>query len=166
MSNVVLVAKYDTTGEQVKRSIKIVDVPEDIGIDFYYEQIGCTTFDVTTNNAGNDLFVDDEGLLKSGDPVIKCADGLTLAGDVLITKGINAEGETLFFDVIEDTKELEKAALFLQTGKLEGFVSDISRNIPNKRRASLCWVISNAADRRHPLTVGWLPATEPRRHVS
>lgn len=92
--------KYELDGFKVKRDIKVIDAPTDGNIQFYYDNIECTHFDVARFD-GFDVYVDDNGLITSGNVVCEYTQGefkVPLAGNLVFTKGVDAEGETTFFD--------------------------------------------------------------------
>ena len=78
----------------------IVEIDTDNGIQDYYRLLECTSFDIVNFGDGITVYVDDEGLMKTGNPVsdIKCnvtGDRLTLAGRILFLGSTDDEGETL-----------------------------------------------------------------------
>jgi hypothetical protein len=67
-----------------------------------YKEIDCGIVDLVSAD-GCDIWVDDEGLLTSGKLIIEWAINgkklsSPLAGNLLITKGVDDEGNTLFYD--------------------------------------------------------------------
>ncbi len=117
---VALVMKYSFDEMRVKRDVQIVDVPKDEHLAFYYEQIGCDVIDIVVNENGRDLICDDEGLLKSNNVIAEYPDGQTLAGNLVMVKGVGSEGETIFFDYEQDLDELLEGVHYLQAGELMG----------------------------------------------
>ncbi len=117
---VALVMKYSFDEMRVKRDVQIVDVPKDEHLAFYYEQIGCDVIDIVVNENGRDLICDDEGLLKSDNVIAEYPDGQTLAGNLVMVKGVGSEGETIFFDYEQDLDELLEGVHYLQAGELMG----------------------------------------------
>lgn len=94
--------KINHDNKTIEQDIKIIDAPskEEDDLDFFYREIGCRTIDVVQFN-GLDIFVDDEGLLVSGNVVIEYYDNgepiVILAGNLVITNGIDTIGRTVWF---------------------------------------------------------------------
>jgi hypothetical protein len=65
----------------------------------YYKYLECDTFDAVTNAVGDiSAFIDDEGLLKSGNLVVDIspfAFPQPYAGNIVLVGGVDDEGETL-----------------------------------------------------------------------
>jgi len=65
----------------------------------YYKYLECDTFDAVSNAVGDlSAFVDDDGLIKSGNPVVdisKFAFPQPYAGNIVLTGGVDVEGNTL-----------------------------------------------------------------------
>ncbi len=103
----------------VDQNVSLVQAEE--GIDWMYKALGCRTFDVAYTTIGDhnvDVFCDDEGLFVT-DNLVADYNGAKLAGVVLIAKGVDAEGETIWFD---DEAEIEAIKLALRTIKIIGRV--------------------------------------------
>ena len=68
------------------------------GLDDYYKHLQCRTFDVVSAERF-DIYVDDEGMMVSGNLVTQI-DGIPvpLAGRLLFTGGVDGRGETLSLD--------------------------------------------------------------------
>lgn len=101
MKAVLLTWEVDTEYKKITRDINIVSVPKaDSNLSFITGSLGCDMIDVVAVN-GFDIFVDDEGLLKSDNVVASYyQDGekiTDLAGNLLVSAGIDAEGETVWF---------------------------------------------------------------------
>lgn len=65
----------------------------------YYKYLECDTFDAVTNAVGDiSAFVDDNGMLNSGNPIVdisRFAFPQPYAGNIVLTGGVDDEGETL-----------------------------------------------------------------------
>ena len=87
---------------------KNVEVATD-NLNYFYEVIGCSMIDCVYLK-GYDIWVDDEGLLKSGSIVGQwmVGDALLppLAGNIVITKAADAEGNTVFFEEGDELPEV------------------------------------------------------------
>ncbi len=91
----ILVNPYNKT---IKEAVYTGDFRE------IYDLIGCRTFDVVYMGGGHDMYVDDEGLLKSNQRFFRFEDR-NLAGAALILKH-NDEGESTDADIpLEDVIE-------------------------------------------------------------
>ena len=104
------------------QDIKIVEVPKGDNLEFLYEQIGCRMIDVVAFD-GFDVFCNDEGLLESGNVVAEyIVDGepiATLAGNLVVTKGVDSEGATVWFED-EDYKTMLPIIRKLESFHLRG----------------------------------------------
>ena len=116
-----ILAQVRLSGKTVTKKVSTIDAPEKEGdnLDFYYNHLNCHTIDVVYTDEG-DFFVDDNGLLTSDNPVFDYGNGVVIAGNILVTKGVDSEGRTLFFDPSVDADfdkmmaiidKLEKAEL-------------------------------------------------------
>ena len=81
-------------------------------LDDYYKLLKCSLFDVVRLDNNINLYVDDEGLLKSGNLVsdIKYKDYESkLVGNIIITGGIDSKGNSLSCSIdINTAKEIIK----------------------------------------------------------
>ena len=94
MGNLIKAVLVENDTQNQKVSIKMIEVEKEgrsLGYEKINELIGCNTMDVVTVANDIDMFVDDEGLLVSGNQVneISFADGsltenLYLAGNILM----------------------------------------------------------------------------------
>ena len=92
---VILVNPFDQT---IKEAVYGGDFRE------IYDLIECSTFDVVYMGSGHDMYVDDEGLLKSNQRFFRFEDR-NLAGKALIMKN-DSEGESIDADMsLEDVVE-------------------------------------------------------------
>ena len=69
-------------------------------LDFFYKKLDVRMIDIVAFEIGGtliELTCDDEGLFVSGSPVYHYAEGVNIAGNVMITKGVGYDGKTLFF---------------------------------------------------------------------
>jgi len=83
-------------------SVQVKDAPvREQLLEYLYEQIGCKTVQVVYFD-GYDAWVNEEGLYQSGLPVYGYAvenhPRIQLAGNIVFTKGVDREGNTLYFD--------------------------------------------------------------------
>ena len=90
-----------------------------------YELIECDTVDVVRTSLG-DIWLDDEGLNKSSIPVLKFTianQSFTLAGKMLVSKGADEEGETLWFNeaVEADFLVMDMITSIFKDARLIGF---------------------------------------------
>ena len=93
-----------------------------------YELISCSNIDIVRSKLG-DIWIDDEGLYVEANPVISFNEDnkslpLRLAGNLLFSKGLNDEGETIWFNLDKVTdlakvKDIEEAFKYYS---LLGFV--------------------------------------------
>ena len=103
----------------VDQNISLVEAED--GIEWIYKALGCGTFDVAYTTIGGydvNVYCDDEGLYATGN-LVADYNGAKLAGTVLIAKGVDAEGETIWFT---DEAEIEAISLALRTIKIIGRV--------------------------------------------
>ena len=90
-------------GMVVIPKVEVIEAPtkESEELDFFYKQIDCHMIDVVRLD-GADLWVDDEGLLKSENIVgeYTTSDGkkLQLAGNIIASRGADNMGKTLWFE--------------------------------------------------------------------
>ena len=101
---------------RVHRNVEVVDAPNGDNLEFFYKHIGCHIVDVAYSPCG-DMFVDDEGLLKSDIPVFTYQEGLDLAGNIVVTAGVDDGGKTLWFD---DVDKINEVIDYLEQGDLRG----------------------------------------------
>lgn len=116
--------KVDEFDKVVTQNVKFVDAPKDSkdNLEFFYKHIDTNMIDVVFAE-GFDIWVDDEGLLKSGNAVIEFElDGrkVPLAGNFIITKNPDAEGNTQFFDEDADAEVITKVVGVLERCTLKG----------------------------------------------
>jgi hypothetical protein len=99
-----------------------MDAPEqDEVLDFLYKEIGCNTVDVAYLPDGLLGWVDDEGLLKSGNVVCEYG-GAPLAGTVILSMSETTdEGETKWLETVED---IESAIDMAEKSELKGVTND------------------------------------------
>lgn len=100
--------KVSYKAEYMTRSVEVVDAPIKDNLDFFYKNIGCDMIDCVYFD-GFDVWVDDEGLLKSDNLVFEYTHkgfSVPLAGNLVITKGVDSQGATLFFEDDEDLSEI------------------------------------------------------------
>ena len=76
------------------QEIKVVEVEK--GLTWIYKTLDIQTFDITVIGSW-EAYVDDEGLLKSGNLVLEYPNGSKLAGDLLVYKGVDEEGGAIYF---------------------------------------------------------------------
>lgn len=121
---IILKWNVDNTTMRVSQDIKITNAPEKEAdnLDFFYKHIECTAIDVVMMN-GCDIFVNDNGLLESDNVVAEYRqdDGVEvpLAGNLVITKGIDSIGRTVWFDE-DDYRPMMKIIMMLERAKLKG----------------------------------------------
>ena len=116
----------DEDTKSVSKRIRGLTPPklEKNNLNFFYNEIGCEMIDVVRFD-GFDIFVDDEGLLKKGNVVAEITWGefkVPLAGNLLITKGADDNGKTLWFDNDElvDLTLMEKIVDMLDGCEFKG----------------------------------------------
>jgi len=121
-----IVVKYEIDNDvmRVKRNIKVIDAPEKEtdNLDFFYKNIGCRMIDAVYFD-GFDIFVDDEGLLTSGNVVSEYdykGQTAPLAGNLVFTKGADNLGKTVWFDEIEDIKLIMSIIEMVERAELRG----------------------------------------------
>jgi len=96
--NHIVTVKYEK-GQEPK--IELIEVPDKKKLlEQMYENIGCTTVELVSLPL-YDCWVNEEGLFNSGSPVYHYGNA-TLAGNLVFTKGVDSQGETLLFDVTYD----------------------------------------------------------------
>lgn len=91
MSKKIRVVKYDPRSKEFTEA-------EVSKSDDFYKLLECDLFDVVRVSDEIDIFVDDEGLLKSGNPVSEVAldwGNTKLAGILVFTGGVDHNGATL-----------------------------------------------------------------------
>ncbi len=86
---------------------------------FLYENIECSTIDAVRMKDW-DMWVDDEGLFVSGSVIHDFGEDVKIAGNVVLSKGIDDEGETVWFDKDDDAELIEKAFTRLREAKSIG----------------------------------------------
>ncbi len=120
---IVCTAKFDPETRAVKRKINIVDAPKDQKkhLQFFYDQIKCKLVEVVYVD-GFDVWVDEEGLYVRNSPVFSYGNGINLAGNIVVSKGVDARGGTVWFDQDEtdDVEKMGKVVDWLQDGELVG----------------------------------------------
>ncbi len=103
MRNTALVVQYTKDEKSGAFSQSIGQrVVEGSFLEFCYKEIECQTVEVVEVFKGVDFWVDEEGLMWSGNPIVSYRFFRTLAGNIVITKGIDQEGNTLLFDPEDD----------------------------------------------------------------
>ena len=110
----------DHVNKRATQDIKIVDAPTKNNLQFFYDQIGCKMIDVVSFEHF-DAYVNDEGLLESGNIVAEY-NGIPLAGNLVITKGIDTQGNTVWFDE-HDHKEMMAVTMVLERALLKGITA-------------------------------------------
>ncbi len=99
MNEQVIAVKYD---ENNKQEIKIVDAPkQNEFLEFAYKEIECKLVECVYFD-NYDIWVNEEGLFKTGNPVYNYGNFTQLAGNLVITKGVDSKGNTTFFDPSTD----------------------------------------------------------------
>ena len=102
-----VIAKWEINHDEMSVSSRTftMEVPKSEELVLYYTMIGCRMIDFVFCN-GFDIICNDEGLLESGNVVARYTlpDGQTveLAGDLVFAKGVDDEGNTVFFDEDDD----------------------------------------------------------------
>jgi hypothetical protein len=94
------------TPENGSYKAEVAEVEDKDFLSFLYEKIDCRTVDVVATKKG-DIWVDDEGLFVGGNHINSFTvedRELQLAGNLVVTKGADDKGNTLFFT--DDDKEL------------------------------------------------------------
>ena len=91
-----------------------------------YELLECRTIDIV-RNLDNDIYIDDEGLFVSNNPVIQFTmdnRSLQIAGTFLFSAGVNIEGDTIWFNknCIEDLTRIKNIENSLKDYTLLGYV--------------------------------------------
>ena len=114
----------DDVAMTINHYSELIDAPidEKDNLDFLYKNIGCQMIDVVYFDKF-EIFVDDEGLLKSGNCVYEYSSGgftVALAGSLIIAKGVDDEGRTLWFDEKEDIEALEETVNMLKSAEWKG----------------------------------------------
>ena len=106
----------------LNRVVTFVEAPKDEkdNLDFFYKHIDCDTMDGVYFD-GYDFFVDDNGLLKSGNVVCEY-NGVPLAGNIVVTAGCDSVGKTLWFDSVRDAKRVLVIKDLLETADFMGVV--------------------------------------------
>ena len=123
MKNILLVAKVSKEGVTVQ---EVLREKGEAFLKIFYREIGCTNVDVVRADNGN-IWVDDEGLYLAGNCGFEYDFGeggvAQLFGNLVITKGVDGEGETILFSeddrgLIEEWKKPLEGAVYL--GHIEG----------------------------------------------
>jgi hypothetical protein len=118
--------------ETITLNIKHIDMTEledgQTELERIYTLLECRTIDIVSTDKG-DIYIDDEGLYASNNPVISFAlDNkslpLHLAGILLFSNGADDKGNTLWFDEtkVSDLTKIKDIEESLKNYSLLGFV--------------------------------------------
>ena len=105
--------------DRVHRKVDVLDVVTK-EIDFIYDALDIKTFDVSYLTKDFGAFCDDNGLITSNNPVFDYGDGIKLAGNLLVYKGVDEEGDTVWFDKDEDVDLMLDVISYLHNAELIG----------------------------------------------
>ena len=113
--------------EKVGGKIELIPSPspDTTAMSFIRNEINCTILNLHKTNNGY-IWTDDEGLLVDGNIVAHYMlsndpfDNPTLAGDIIISKGIGENDEVLWFDDIEDAEQIAIWITCLERSKCIG----------------------------------------------
>ena len=82
---------------------EIVTFSKEKKLEEFYDLLNCRTIDIVTDNKGNDIVVDDEGMLKSGNHVFQLNIlEQPIAGNMLLFGKVDAEGNLTSYQFDEN----------------------------------------------------------------